>query len=117
MIAAPSGIRILIARQPVDFRRGLHSLAALVQERLRADPFAGDIFVFRAKRADRIKLLVWDGTGLCLYQKHLEKGRFVWPAIEDGTIRLTPAQLSMLLEGLDWTSVRVNRPRRPVAAC
>jgi transposase len=98
MIAVPAGVRIVVASRPVDFRDGL---AALVQQALRENPFAGDLFVFRAKRADRVKILAWDGTGLCLFHKRLEKGRFVWPPVQDGAIRLSAAQLSLLLEGLD----------------
>lgn len=114
MIALPSGVRVLIATSPVDFRKGMDGLAALVQETLKADPFSGAIFVFRAKRADRVKLICWDGTGLCLFAKRLEEGTFRWPRIENGTMRLTPAQLAALLEGLDWTRVRaldVTAPR------
>ena len=106
MIALPSGVRVLIATSPVDFRKGMDGLAALVQETLKADPFSGAIFVFRAKRGDRVKLICWDGTGLCLFAKRLEEGSFRWPRIENGTMRLTPAQLAALLEGLDWTRVR-----------
>ena len=84
MIAVPPGVRILLAAQPVDFRKGMDGLAALVQEALRADPFAGEVFVFRAKRADRVRLLVYDGTGLVLYSKRLEAGRFRWPSPADG---------------------------------
>jgi len=67
MIALPSGVRVLIATTPIDSRKGMDGLAAVVKERLRADPFSGTIFVVRAKRADRVKLIVWDGTGLCLF--------------------------------------------------
>src|SRR5262252_7264 len=80
MIAVPAGVRIVVAARPVDFRNGLDGLAALVQQALRENPFAGDLFVFRAKRADRVKILAWDGTGLCLFHKRLEQGRFVWPS-------------------------------------
>ena len=107
--------RVLVATKPVDFRRGMDSLAALVQEHLSEDPFSGTIFVFRAKRADRVKLVWWDGTGLCLYSKRLEEGVFRWPAIIDGTVRLTSAQLAALIEGMDWTRVRALEPRQPVA--
>ena len=117
MIAVPPGTRIVVATQPVDFRRGMDGLAALVQQQLRADPFAGDLFVFRSKRADRIKIVVWDGTGLCLFVKRLEQGRFTWPPIRDGVIALTAAQLAMLLEGLDWSRVRPLPVKRPVVAC
>ena len=93
----------------------MDGLAALVKEQLRADPYAGAIFVFRARRADRVKLIVWDGTGLCLYAKRLEQGRFRWPPVVDGTMRLTPAQLAALIEGLDWTRVQAIEPQRPRA--
>ena len=90
----------MVAARPVDFRNGLDGLAALVQQALRENPFAGDLFVFRAKRADRVKILAWDGTGLCLFHKRLEKGRFVWPPVQDGMIRLSAAQLGCCWE--DW---------------
>lgn len=106
---------MLIATSPVDFRKGMDGLAALVQETLKADPFSGAIFVFRAKRADRVKLICWDGTGLCLFAKRLEQGRFRWPRVENGTMRLSPAQFSALLEGLDWTRVRALETAKPTA--
>jgi transposase len=115
MIGVANGARVLIATKPVDFRKGMDGLAALVKEYLRADPFSGAIFVFRAKRADRIKLIAWDGTGLCLFAKRLEQGTFRWPRVEDGTIRLTSAQLSALIEGLDWTRVQALDVRAPSA--
>jgi transposase len=89
----------------VDFRKGAEGLAALVKEQMRSDPFSGVVYVFRAKRADRIKLIFWDGTGLCLYAKRLEDGQFRWPKVQDGVMRLTSAQLGALLEGLDWRRV------------
>lgn len=116
MISVSGGLKVLVATKPIDFRKGMDGLAALVKEHLRADPFSGTVFVFRAKRADRIKLIVWDGTGLCLFAKRLEEGTFRWPKIEDGIMRLTPAQLSALIEGLDWTRVRNVEPRVPRAA-
>ena len=116
MIIPPFGVRVLIATRPVDFRKGLDGLAALVQEHLRLDPYSGAIFVFRAKRADRIKLLIWDGSGLVLVYKRLEQGQFRWPRIEDGVMRLSPAQLSALIEGLDWRHVHTRRVVRPTAA-
>lgn len=115
MIAVSSGLKVVIATKPVDFRKGMDGLAALVKEHLVADPFSGTVFVFRAKRADRLKLIVWDGTGLCLFAKRLEDGRFRWPKIEDGVMRLTPSQLSALIEGLDWTRVRALEVRAPTA--
>lgn len=115
MIGIASGVRVLIATRPVDFRKGLDGLAAVVKEQLHADPYCGAIFVFRAKRADRVKLIAWDGTGLCLFAKRLEQGTFRWPKIEDGIMRLTSAQLAALIEGLDWTRVQAVDVRPPVA--
>jgi len=115
MISIPSGVRVLIATRPVDFRKGMDGLAAVVKEQLRADPYCGAIFVFRAKRADRVKLIAWDGTGLCLFAKRLEQGTFRWPKIEDGIMRLTSAQLAALIEGLDWTRVQAVDVRPPIA--
>ena len=74
-----------------------------------ADPFSGAVYVFRAKRADRIKLIFWDGTGVCLMAKRLEDGEFRWPKVQDGVLRLTAAELSALLEGLDWRRVHEAR--------
>ncbi|MFZ5791169.1 MAG: IS66 family insertion sequence element accessory protein TnpB [Pseudomonadota bacterium] len=101
--------------QPVDFRKGMDGLAALVKAHPGTDPFSGTVFVFRAKRANRIKLIVWDGTGPCLFARRREEGTFRWPKIEDGIMRLTPAQLSALTEGLDWTRVRDAGVRAPTA--
>jgi len=110
----PSGtVRVLVAVRPVDFRRGMDGLAALVRETLGSDPYSGVIYVFRAKRADRVKLLLWDGTGLVLVSKRLEQGKFQWPAISDGVMRLTASQLAALLEGLDWRRVRAVRVHAP----
>ena len=110
----PSGtIKVLIATKPVDFRKGAEGLASLVKDQMRADPFSGTVFVFRAKRADRIKLIFWDGTGLCLYAKRLEDGQFRWPKVQDGVMRLTAAQLGALLEGIDWR--RPDRAQDPNA--
>ena len=105
----------MVATKPVDFRKGAEGLAALVRETMRADPFSGAIYVFRAKRADRIKLVFWDGTGLCLFAKRLEGGKFRWPRIEDGVMRLSAAQLAALIEGLDWMRVRARRVPTPEA--
>ena len=115
MIVPPTSVRVLVAIRPVDFRKGMDGLAALVQEELKADPYSGVIYVFRPKRADRVKLLFWDGTGVCLLAKRLEGGKFRWPRIEDGVMRLSPAQLSALLEGLDWSRVHARRVARPTA--
>jgi transposase len=117
-VIGPAGsVRVLVASKPVDFRKGAEGLVGFVREQMAADPFCGTVYVFRAKRADRIKLIYWDGTGLCLFAKRLEDGDFRWPKIQDGVMRLTSAQLGALLEGLDWRRVhQVRRTRTPVAA-
>ena len=114
LISPPSGTRIWIAAGVTDMRRGFDGLAALIQTQLSADPFSGHLFVFRGRRGDRIKILWWDGDGLCLFAKRLEDGRFVWPQATSGQCELTSAQLSMLLEGIDWRRVRRTAPRLAV---
>ena len=106
MIGLPSGTRIWLAAGLTDMRRGFDGLAALAQSALEQEPFSGHVFVFRGKRGDIIKLLWWDGQGMCLFAKRLEKGRFTWPATKEGSVTLTPAQMSMLLEGLEWRAPR-----------
>jgi transposase len=115
VIGVPAGVRVLVATRPVDFRRGADSLAALVREELRQDPFCGTIFVFRSKRADRLKLLAWDGSGLVLFWKRLEQGAFRWPPISDGVMRLSASQLAALVEGMDWSRLFAHDVPRPLA--
>ena len=103
----------MVASRPVDFRRGINGLVALVAEALQADPYCGDIFVFRSRRMDRLKLIAWDGSGMVLVSKWLEQGRFTWPPIRDGAVRLSAAQMAMLLDGLDWTRVTSPVVKRP----
>ena len=107
MLTVPKQLKIFLCHAPVDMRKGFDGLAALVQMQLTEDPFSGQLFVFRGRAGDRIKVLWWDGDGLCLFTKRLERGRFVWPQATSGTVALTGAQLSMLLEGIDW-----RRPTR-----
>jgi transposase len=102
VIELRSGTRIWIAAGVTDMRRGFQGLSAQVQTVLEQQPFSGHVFVFRGRRGDQVKLLWFDGDGLCLFAKRLERGRFIWPKAEDGTVSLTRAQLSMLLEGIDW---------------
>ena len=131
MMFGQSGpVKVFVATRPVDFRKGIDGLALAVQEMIWLDPFCGAIFVFRAKRADRIKLLIWDQTGMVLVQKRLEGGKFVWPQVRDGVMRMSPAQLAALFEDEedqetvrgtvsptnDWRLVRPERARRPLAA-
>ena len=107
MLALHAGMRVHLALGATDMRKGFDGLAALVQTQLREDPFSGHVFVFRGRRGDRVKLLWWSGDGLCLFAKRLERGRFVWPQATSGIVSLSGAQLSMLLEGIDW-----RRPAR-----
>ena len=109
MITPPSGARILLATQPIDFRKGAHSLAALAAEVLGADPFSGAVLVFRSRRADRVKVLVWDGSGLVLVWKQLEGGAFRWPPVVDGVLRLTAVEFAALFDGIDWRRVQAAR--------
>lgn len=109
-------VKVYVATRPVDFRKGIDGLALAVQEMFGLDPFCGAVFVFRSKRADRIKLLVWDQTGMVLVLKRLEGGKFVWPQVQDGVMRVSSAQLAALFEGLDWRLIRPERVRRPQVA-
>ena len=102
MIGLPQGTRVWLAAGVTDMRKGMDGLAALVQTTLAENPFSGHVFVFRGKRGDLVKLLWWSGDGMNLYAKRLERGRFVWPQATSGAVHLTNAQLSMLLEGIDW---------------
>ena len=106
MIGPSGAVGVMLATRAVDFRNGMDGLAALVQDAMGADPFSGTVYVFRSKRADRVKLLVWDGSGLVLATKRLEAGQFCWPKIEDGVVRLSAAQLAALVEGLSVHAAR-----------
>jgi transposase len=107
-------VRVFVATQPIDFRKGVHGLVALVAEGLGGQPYSGDVFVFRSKRSDRLKLLVFDGSGLVLATKWLEEGGFSWPPVHAGTMCVTGAQLAMLIEGLsEWSRVVTRVTKRP----
>ena len=110
MIAVPANTSIWIAAGVTDMRRGFTGLSAAAQTVLEQNPYSGHVFVFRGRRGDLVKVLWWDGDGLCLFAKRLARGCFVWPQAEKGTVSLSRAQLSMLIEGTDW-----RRPVRTVA--
>jgi len=113
MIPVPSGVRVWLAVGKTDMRRGMNGLSLQVQETLGRDPFVGDLFVFRGKRGDMIKILWHDGLGLSLYAKRLERGRFVWPSAESGSVAISAAQLAYMLDGIDWRNpVHTFRPER-----
>jgi len=104
MLIIPSGVKVHLALGYTDMRKGLDGLAVLVQESLKQDPFSGHLFAFRGKKASTMKVLFWDGNGLCLFTKKLNEGGFVWPRLTDpgGIVQLTPVQLALLIEGIDW---------------
>jgi transposase len=117
MITPGQRTPIVIATKPVDFRRGHDGLAATVQNELGLDPHSGLTVIFRSKRGDRVKILVWDGTGLVLIYKRLDEGRFAWPAVQDGVMRLTRAQgveqiVTVTADGFEWQ----GRPYRSLSA-
>ena len=115
MIGPPAGTRVYLACGVTDMRRGFDSLSAQVESVLNLDPYSGSIFIFRGRRGDLLKALYWDGQGLVLYAKRLEKGRFVWPQAKQGTVSLTAAQMSMLVEGIDWRQpVWTARPQTEI---
>ena len=111
MITIPAGVRIYLACGTTDMRKGMDGLAVMAQQVLQQDPFSGAIFAFRGRRGGLVKILYWDGQGFCLFAKRLDSGRFVWPVTKEGSVTLTPAQLSMLVEGIDWRApLRTGQP-------
>lgn len=116
MISAGSGTRIYVATKPVDFRKGMDGLAMLVEQTLGLAPHNGSIYLFRSKRNDRLKVLCWDGTGLVMGYKRLEDGKFAWPPLRDGVMRLSRAQFEALVEGLDWRRVWARGITAPTRA-
>lgn len=113
MIAFPAGVRVWLAVGKTDMRRGMYGLALLVQEALKRDPHAGDLFVFRGVSGSLIKIIWHDGLGMSLYAKRLEKGRFIWPSPADGVVAISAAQLAYMLDGIDWRNPRATfRPER-----
>ena len=107
-LTLPPSAKIYLSLAPCDMRRSFDGLAAQVRNILQLDPFSGAVFLFRGKRGDRLKAVVWDGSGLCLYAKRLNRQKFVWPRASDGAVRLSGAQLAMLVEGLDWRHAIVH---------
>ena len=109
------GTRVFLSCRPIDMRKGFNGLAAQISNVLNLDPYGGQLFVFRGKRGDYMKVLYWDGNGLCLFAKRFEKGKFVWPPIIDECLNLSPAQLALLTEGIDWRrTVALENTRQPI---
>ena len=102
MIPVPAQTKIWLAAGVTDMRKQFNGLSVLAEAVLKQDPYSGHLFVFRGRRGDLIKIVWWDGQGACMFSKRLEKGKFVWPSAKGGKVSATPAQLSMLLEGIDW---------------
>ena len=114
MIPIPSGCRVWIAMGHTDMRRGMQGLALQVQEQLKRDPHAGDLYVFRGRRGDLAKILWHDGVGLSLYAKRLDRGKFVWPSAKDGVVSISASQMACMLEGIDWRNPQLTW--RPTSA-
>ena len=116
MISLSRGLRIRVATQPGALRRGVDGRQAVVAAALAADPYCGDVFVFRAKRRDRLRCIYWDGSGMILSTKWLESGKFVFPRVKDGAICMSPEEFNLLVAGLDWTRVQQKAVKRPAKA-
>jgi transposase len=114
MIPVPAQTKVWLAAGVTDMRKGFAGLSALAEQVLEQDPYSGHLFVFRGRRGDLLKVIWYDGQGSCLFSKRLERGRFVWPSAREGKLILSPAQLSMLLEGIDWRAPQ--RTWRPLSA-
>lgn len=114
MLTLPHGTKVYLATQPADMRKGFDGLSALAYEIAAVDPFSGHLFLFRSRSGSYLKALLWDGSGLCLFAKRLERGKFVWPPLSAGVQILTPAQLATLVEGMDWRrTIAPSPPKRP----
>ena len=116
MIGNHADLKVVLVTGPIDFRAGVNKLASLIANALHKDPYCSHVFVFRSKRADRLKLIHFDGTGMCLMTKWLEGGRFAWPPIQDGMIKLSQAQMTLLLGGMDWRRLEENPVKKPLIA-
>ena len=114
MIPFPTGVRVWVAAGHTDMRRGMRGLALQVQEALKRDPHAGDLYVFRGRNGSLIKILWHDGVGMSLYAKRLERGRFIWPSAAAGVVSISSSQLAYMLDGIDWRNPR--HTWRPTAA-
>ena len=108
-----SDLRVVLVTGPIDFRAGVNRLASLIANELGRDPYSNEVYVFRSKRADRLRLLHFDGSGMCMMSKWLEAGRFVWPPVLDGVIKLTSAQMVLLLGGMDWRRLEQSLVKKP----
>lgn len=115
MIGEQGDLKVVLVTGPIDFRAGVNKLAALVANAQR-DPYSGEVFLFRSKRMDRLKLIQFDGSGMILMTKWLESGKFAWPPVQDGMMKLTKAEMTLLLCGMDWRRLEENPVKRPTLA-
>jgi transposase len=106
VLSLTSALRIFLAVEPADMRKGFDGLSQLVRDRIAQDPLSGHLYVFRNKRRDRIKILYWDRDGYALWYKRLEKGTFRFPEAKDGRALVTPAEMAAILEGIDLGRAR-----------
>ena len=111
-----SDLKVVLVTGPIDFRAGVNRLASLVANELSRDPYGGAVFVFRSKRSDRLRLLHFDGSGMCMMSKWLEAGKFAWPPIQNGVMKLTSAQMVLLLGGMDWRRLEQTVVKKPEIA-
>lgn len=109
MVLIPASVRIFLAREPADMRRSFTGLCGMVRDGLRADPCSGNLYCFRNKRADKLKILYFDRTGLAIWYKRLEQGRFHWPPVSGDCVELNAAEVAFLLEGVDWKSLKRHK--------
>jgi len=116
MIGGRSDLKVVLVSGPIDFRAGINRLASLVANELGRDPYSNDVFVFQSKRMDRLKLLHFDGSGTIMVTNWLEAGKFFWPPVTGGVIKLTFAQMTLLLGGLDWRRLEENPIKKPDTA-
>lgn len=116
MIGFQSDLKVILVTGPIDFRAGINTLAALVSNSIAKNPYDGQVFIFRSRRADRLKLLHFDGSGMILLTKWLEASKFAWPPIQDGVMKLTSAQMALLLGGMDWRRLEQKPVKIPTMA-
>ena len=114
VIGLPDGVRVYLAAGRTDLRRGIDGLAAQIQTVLREDPFSGHLFIFRGRAAHTIKVLMYDGSGFLLMQKRLTEGKFIWPSPADGIVTISRAQMSLLIDGLDWRAAKARSVAKPL---
>jgi transposase len=114
MIGLPDGVRVHLAAGRTDLRRGIDGLAAQIQTVLREDPFSGHLFIFRGRSTHTIKILTYDGRGFLLMQKRLTQGKFIWPSQSEGVVLISRAQMSLLIDGLDWRNFKTKAAVRPM---